>query len=280
MTYTKDRTLLASLAFADKDKKEPLHDLAGQFLLQPEIAAQLMTLLNINTASTTDIAEYWQSVGNIISAKEHCPHKHKAHTQVQCRETVRCEYDATFIGGRLEVPLIKGSGQYRSMIGFVDGVLHYELAVISRAVSSEKRCQFDHYRDDPSMASDGWIYSKRHTHPTTKTRENYRTYAIPFEIKIHRESVGNILRQIKLYEEFIALADDAFTGRDLENARRAHKDPDPPLWVLAVAYDVTAAEQEAFAAEHIHCVRLGAGFDAFVAAQTKRNETPAKVMSL
>lgn len=41
MTYTKDKTLLASLSFGDKDKKDNRHDLAGQYLLQPEVALKI-----------------------------------------------------------------------------------------------------------------------------------------------------------------------------------------------------------------------------------------------
>lgn len=41
MTHTKDKTLLASLSFGDKDKKDNRHDLACQYLTQPEVATKI-----------------------------------------------------------------------------------------------------------------------------------------------------------------------------------------------------------------------------------------------
>lgn len=41
MTHTKDKTLLASLSFGDKDKKDRRHDLACQYLSQPEVALKI-----------------------------------------------------------------------------------------------------------------------------------------------------------------------------------------------------------------------------------------------
>lgn len=41
MTHTKDKTLLASLSFGDKDKKDRRHDLACQYLTQPEVALKI-----------------------------------------------------------------------------------------------------------------------------------------------------------------------------------------------------------------------------------------------
>ena len=35
MTHAHDRTLLASLGFADPDKKDQMHDLACEYLSQP-----------------------------------------------------------------------------------------------------------------------------------------------------------------------------------------------------------------------------------------------------
>jgi hypothetical protein len=82
MTHTKDKTLLASLSFGDKDKKDNRHDLACQYLLQPEVAMK---------------------IGKIIFGEE-----------------------VTFGGGLLEIPLTKGHNQYKTFIGFLDGVLNFE----------------------------------------------------------------------------------------------------------------------------------------------------------
>lgn len=42
MTHSHDRTLLASMGFADPDKREPLHDLACEYLAEPEQARRLV----------------------------------------------------------------------------------------------------------------------------------------------------------------------------------------------------------------------------------------------
>lgn len=88
MTYTKDRTLLASLAFADKDKKDVRHDLACQYLLQPEVAEKISKLFKEN-------------------------------------EGLEEKHPIKFIGGDLEIPLTKGQDQYKTFIGFIDGALSF-----------------------------------------------------------------------------------------------------------------------------------------------------------
>lgn len=45
MTHSHDRTLLASLGFADPDKREPLHDLACEYLAEPAQSERMVQLV-------------------------------------------------------------------------------------------------------------------------------------------------------------------------------------------------------------------------------------------
>lgn len=92
MTHTKDKTLLASLSFGDKDKKDRRHDLACQYLIQPEVAMKIVTAFrDPNLPRELKIGE-----------------------------------EVTFTGGSLEIPLTKGHNQYKTFIGFIDGSLSFE----------------------------------------------------------------------------------------------------------------------------------------------------------
>lgn len=103
MTHTKDKTLLASLSFGDKDKKDRRHDLACQYLIQPEVAMKIVTAFrDPNLPRELTIGE-----------------------------------EVTFTGGSLEIPLTKGHNQYKTFIGFIDGSLSFE------SVESEYRIFFE-----------------------------------------------------------------------------------------------------------------------------------------
>jgi hypothetical protein len=92
MTHTKDKTLLASLSFGDKDKKDRRHDLACQYLIQSEVAMKIVTAFRDPNLP-----------GELTISKE-----------------------VTFTGGSLEIPLTKGHNQYKTFIGFIDGSLSFE----------------------------------------------------------------------------------------------------------------------------------------------------------
>lgn len=111
MTHTKDKTLLASLSFGDKDKKDSRHDLACQYLLQPEVAMKIATAFRDSNLP---------------------------------RELMIGE-EVTFSEGSLEIPLTKGHNQYKTFIGFIDGSLSFE-SVESKYFSWSKSYHKDHYQ--------------------------------------------------------------------------------------------------------------------------------------
>lgn len=79
--HAKDRTLLAGLGFTDPDKKNPLHDLACQYLASEERSTKI---LGLTTAGVRDRAAW------------------------------------VLDGTSLEEHITKGEGQYRTTIGFAD----------------------------------------------------------------------------------------------------------------------------------------------------------------
>jgi|SRR5271166_246763 len=87
--HAHDRTLLASLAFADPDKKDRLHDAACRYLTEEPQASEIVRL---------------------VETKPDCP------------------VDSVTIYNRsIEQPISKGQGQYRTTIGFLDGVIEYRI---------------------------------------------------------------------------------------------------------------------------------------------------------
>ena len=100
--HSHDRTLLASLGFADLDKKNDRHDCACRYLTQPEIA---LNLVNYATAA---------------------PAKEQQWELSQVERVV------------LERHITKGKDQYRTTIGFVDCLIDFQI-FYQEAVLEEDR---------------------------------------------------------------------------------------------------------------------------------------------
>lgn len=167
--HSHDRTLLAKMGFADPDKKNPRHDWACQYLAQPEVLQQFFS--------------------SRISAEL------KDHSSVDV-QTV------------LEHHIMKGQGQYKTTIGFADVVFE-----------SSVRTQWSVANNCPGLcvANNNWD-ERYHTVDGTKPRREFRVVDLSqirqevsssmssglIEVKIAPVSVGEILRQVKLYREYFA----------------------------------------------------------------------------
>lgn len=90
--HSSDRTMLAKLGFADKDRKTPRHDMACLYLSQPEVAQKIVDLLGP--------VQFEQDYKD-EELVERLPSKIKVN---------------------LEHHLQKGAGQYATTIGFLDVV--------------------------------------------------------------------------------------------------------------------------------------------------------------
>lgn len=87
-----DRTLLASLGFADGDKRDGRHELACQYMARPEIAQAV-----ILTTVGSYLPEGWRFLAK------------------------------NYGGSQFERPLNKGEGKYRTTVGFIDLIYKYGL---------------------------------------------------------------------------------------------------------------------------------------------------------
>src|SRR4029077_18978947 len=99
-----DRTLIASLGFADPDKGEPLHDLACAYIAEPKV---VRALFRAEPAKKIRMRDHYNGDGRrfdgVIGQK-------------------------TTYGAQLEVPLLKGRGRYQTTVGFLDALLTRETA--------------------------------------------------------------------------------------------------------------------------------------------------------
>jgi hypothetical protein len=100
--HVHDRTLLASLGFADKDKQDPTHDLACQYVGQSEILVKLATRLMQEKAAK------------------------KVFDNLRFRVERFLPDVPDVAPARFEVMIQKGEGKYRSTIGFVDLMFSFE----------------------------------------------------------------------------------------------------------------------------------------------------------
>lgn len=201
--HASDRTLLASLGFADKDKASGRHTQACNWVATNDGAKAVFD------GAGLDPFHGWQNGWSAIED----PVFESAH-------------------GWTEVHLGKGSGQYRSTIGFIDAVIQ---PVYSHLVTVERE----------KARQEGGGVEK------TEKRHQRRGLKVGVEVKISREDVGAIVRQINLYREY------------------ADHDEFRNLWVLIADYDMSESEVAALQSASIRTLRLGERFRAFCEAGSK-----------
>lgn len=116
-----DRTMLAKFGFADPDKKDSRHDLACQYVAQPDVANQLAKVVFDREVRR---AAYWDqtfeevkggSLAAVEEIKEEATGPRKDFGQKNHR----------LLHARLEGHLQKGEGQYATTVGFIDAMLSY-----------------------------------------------------------------------------------------------------------------------------------------------------------
>jgi hypothetical protein len=235
--HAKDRTLLASLGFADPDKGDDLHDLACRYLAQPEHALRLVRMFPAP-----------DSRGWVCADDRGRP-----------RST-----DLVEVRAALEVPISKGEGQYRSTIGFADllvfpswrHVYLIEKPWTRPLVDSEwvcvcasagrschgARCHYGRtslgdWRPGSSMMVGIGPAPPSEWRPSGEASEAAKGSPVCVEVKIGRVSVGSLLRQIGLYRQHIE-------GR----------------WVVASPRGWSSSEKAAIESAGVKAIRLGDAF--------------------
>jgi hypothetical protein len=148
MTHSHDRTLLASLSFGDPDKKDPMHDLACEYLSQQEQARRLVELLEpvatssaaqrVTLVSFPQGARYYDD--RVYGSDDH------AHKEMQgwCQKSqyilveASLQSDDLIVESKIESAISKGEGQYKTTIGFLDVSTSWERRIMY-AVGEETR---------------------------------------------------------------------------------------------------------------------------------------------
>lgn len=134
-----------------------------------------------------------------------------------------------------EVPISKGKGQYKTTIGFLDAFIAGEATWSVRTVGSRS----DNNAFVATYVAYDYTEAEGNMH-----RLDAGMFAVAVEVKIGREDVSSILRQMLLYREhFVAPREEPIT------------------WVAALAFDLTQNEIDTLKREKIHTIRLGAPFE-------------------
>jgi hypothetical protein len=203
MSRSVDQTLLQRMGFSDPDKKNPEHDLGCRYMCEPETREKLLQLMV--RAVPAPVATNPNPYDDPLRGRG---------PQVGA--------------GTIEVPIMKGQGQYMQYVGFVDAVL---------------RGSSKHDAREPDRR--GSIVSVERVAP----------FWFGVEVKIGESQTSEVVRQIKLYDqyrEFICPAAWGYAGAQLP-------------WVLATRYPMSKADVEVLRANRILHVRLGAGFEEYMA---------------
>lgn len=276
--HTHERTLLASLGFADPDKKNPRHDLACQYLALPENHQRIARLL---------VSDAPKSV------------TYKVHDEQEWTFSGTRRYAISVGDPTIEWPISKGDGRYKTTIGFVDVVLPFSRtwADEGEACGWRKAGPVDHAVDlsdlpekwRPYLAAltdsawdarnvlvpvkslapdlqaghpdgevgiivrlrDGAFVAtvptfQRHKFP--RSDSGVSEWSACVEVKIGRVGVGDVLRQVALYRE--------------------HIDGHRTKWILATPFPFDADDLVTLRSASITHVRLGDKFEQWVAQRT------------
>ena len=132
--------------------------------------------------------------------------------------------------------LASGTGRSRSAIGFLDLVIHatYDRRFQTTDWSGEARWERQEFNQ-----------------------------AFVVEVKVNRESVGQIIRQVKLYRDFV----NANLDGDLDDLAGYQ-------FVVATRYEPTEAELAALEHQNIIHLFIGKGFDQYIEEQAAKKTVP------
>ena len=137
MAHAHDRTLLASLAFADPDKKSPLHDLACQYIARPEVTASFgWTSEQSYLASPFEgwtkhpqNSLFWFREQEVVSEEE---------LRLQLGSVQKRVFPVQIGNTSFDWMLTKGQGQYATTIGFIDVVFLRHVVLPSVEIKHKK----------------------------------------------------------------------------------------------------------------------------------------------
>jgi hypothetical protein len=229
MAHSHDRTLLASLGFADPDRNSDKHGLACRYLTLMDVHAKVWRRLHPEWfAEKPDLEPK-----RITTDSEH----YGGHGLVEEHDLPRnIELFSRLGKAQTEVHIQKGYSQYATTIGFWDVVLNVQTQSLqweskSHSVPLDKTKPFGPRRYTYTLTPN-WLQHSygRHAH---------------VEVKANKVDVGSILRQMALYMSY---------------SQGDH-------YVVAVTWPMTESELGVLQAKGIHVIFLGASFDNYCATE-------------
>lgn len=150
--------------------------------------------------------------------------------------------------GWLEQPLNKGTGRFKTTIGFIDvcgfAGMSASSAEVKRLIASREE---DDSRSDAITVAGG------------------RPFVI--EVKIKPVGVGDVLRQFALYREYA----------DHLDCLEDRSEP-VEMWGLVADFDLSDSALAALESESIHFARLGAGFEKWLKNSGGKRTKKVKVL--
>jgi hypothetical protein len=216
MAHAYKKTLLAQLGFADADKQNPKHDLAVEYLAQPHQARRLVSLFH--KKFTWD--RVTQDQGRVDTGYgEGQYRRHWRYAELRMPRSPERER-----------PLTKGEGNYRTTVGFIDLVLQYEPVLVECMV-----------RGGPDGEGPIETQTVHRMGADPEFEEEMRGGIIGVEVKASPLATGDLLRQVKLYREYLG-------GPSVR-------------WVVAGCFKFSETQAHALRQENITPVSLGALFD-------------------
>lgn len=190
---TQDRTYLASLGFADLDKRNDLHDLACLYMAQPEKAAKLLCMLEEKDGSTVlgmtrmaINAVRWKYDGGLIESENKIDFNSKYFQLRTLPEKIDFKYSVRKIS--LSAPITLDATR---IVGYIDILLEIKIDKFVEYYTAEKREEsLPNYIEDISGQE---FYEKWN---------NLCSYSILIEVKANTVSTANIIQQINTYKNF------------------------------------------------------------------------------
>lgn len=272
--HAHDRTLIASLGFNDPDKKDPRHDLACQYLATEDVTTRLVA-----TFIGPDLVERPET------SSERCGYDNNAFVKLS-RGT--CSGKVTQVGPyRSEVIVNKGEGKYQTTVGFLDLLIpaRVEYTIIGKTTWTERRyystdrfgrrlepveeskikseIQILTYKETGSYQNynlhPDWPVAGIEDVPRTEPycHKTFEDFRLVIEVKIGTVGVGDMIRQVNLYRQHL---------QDFPRYKNR--------WIVATAFRMSRSDLDMFQNEEIYHVRLGPGFEAWVAEQKRLGDRP------
>lgn len=273
MAHSSDRTLLASLGFADPDKRNPTHTLACQYVARPEVAQAILG--RILFASVVGPVPILSDDGADDLAEVPPVSERPLNGKYGERRTSswRGEFAAKAAPGECEVGITR-SGNY--LVGFWDVVVPFTITVLDVIVSDAwtETAASTSRRREAHSAQDAYFRlaaasASRGPIPTTPEpvyewvrARSTRTHAAPWrlyvEVKAMRTDVADIARQLELYQANTV----GFKPGRYGEPRNAEA-------LVVTTWPLSAEDKGTLSRKGIHHVRLGAPFEAWRAEQAK-----------